>query len=51
MSMYDLYCDVTSMSFQMSDGNVFKMVASLPVFTCESLTILEFCPTLIYRNI
>ena len=39
--MYDLYCDVTSASFQTSDGRVFKM-AMPSVFMGESLTILIF---------
>ena len=39
--MYDLYCDVTSASFQTSDGRVFKM-AMPSVLMGESLTILIF---------
>ena len=39
--MYDLYCDVTAVSLQTFDGNVFKMTAPSRVVMCKSSTILE----------
>ena len=50
--MYDP-CDVMSVSFQTSDGNVFKFKMAVPstVFMCVLLTILDFFPTSRYTNI
>ena len=39
--MYDAICDVTSKLFQMSVNSIFKLVAPLIVFMCETLTVLE----------
>ena len=39
--MYDAICDITSKLFQISVNNIFKLVAPLIMFMCETLTVLE----------